>query len=104
MAQQTIQVYQNLLQKSSPNKKTTKNDLVSVVIPCYNAEKYILKCLQSVLNQIYTNLEIIVIDDASTDKSLEIISKIEDKRLKIIQNKTNKGIVFCLNEGIKVAQ
>lgn len=104
MAQQTIQVYQNLLQKSSPNKKTTKNDLVSVVIPCYNAEKYIVKCLQSVLNQIYTNLEIIVIDDASTDKSLEIISKIEDKRLKIIQNKTNKGIVFCLNEGIKVAQ
>lgn len=104
MTQQTLQVYQNLLQKSSPNKKTTNNDLVSVVIPCYNSKKYIVKCLQSVLNQTHTNLEIIVIDDASTDKSVEIISKIEDKRLKIIQNQSNKGIVFCLNEGIKVAQ
>lgn len=103
MALQTIQVYQNLLQKSSNNKNTSNNDLVSVVIPCYNAEKYIEKCLQSVLNQTHTNLEIIVIDDASTDKSLEIISKIEDKRLKIVQNQTNEGIVKSLNKAIKQA-
>lgn len=103
MAKQTLQVYQNLLQKSSQNEKITNNELVSVIIPCYNAEKYIEKCLQSVLNQTHTNLEIIVIDDASTDKSFKIASQIKDERLKIIRNTTNKGIVYSLNKGISQA-
>ena len=51
----------------------TEENLVSILIPVYNAEKYLRKCLDSVVNQSYKNIEIICINDASTDKSLEIL-------------------------------
>ena len=57
---------------------------VSVIIPVHNSEKYILKCINSVINQTYKNLEIILIDDKSTDNSVELIKKIGDKRIKLI--------------------
>lgn len=73
-------------------------DLVSVIIPAYNHEKYIQQCIESVLNQTYSNLEILVADDCSTDKTREIIEKIKDKRLKKIFSKKNKGAVNTMNE------
>lgn len=76
---------------------------VSVIIPIYNKEKYIEKCLESVLNQTYSNLEIIVVDDASTDSSLEIVKKISDERIKIIALAENKGVSNARNEGIDLA-
>ena len=73
-------------------------DLVSVIIPAYNHEKYIKQCIESVLNQTYSNLEILVADDCSTDKTREEIEKIKDKRLKKIFPKKNQGAVNTMNE------
>ena len=79
--------------------------LVSVIIPVYNTEKYIEKCLNSVINQTYTNLEIIVINDASTDSTLDIVNKFahRDARIKIINHTVNKGNGIGRNTGIKTA-
>jgi glycosyltransferase involved in cell wall biosynthesis len=64
--------------------------LVSIVIPCYNYEKYVGQCIKSVLSQTYKNLELIVIDNGSTDNSLEVIRSFSgDDRLKIIKFKEN---------------
>lgn len=56
--------------------------LVSVIIPCYNTEAYIEDTIKSVINQTYKNIEIIVVNDASTDSSAEIISSIRDSRIR----------------------
>ena len=58
---------------------------ISVLVPIYNAEKYIEKCLDSIVNQTYANIEIVLIEDGSTDNSLEIIKEYskQDKRIKI---------------------
>ena len=82
-----------------------KNDkTVSVVIPIYNAEKYIEKTLGSVINQTYKNLEIILVNDGSTDNSLNICQKIKDvdNRIQII-NQSNKGVSEARNAGKMIA-
>ena len=73
---------------------------VSVIIPIYNSEKYIEQCINSVINQTYKNLEIIVVDDNSTDNSLNKIKNIKDKRIKIIELKNNYGVSTARNKGI----
>lgn len=73
---------------------------VSVIVPVYNAEKYIDKNIKSILNQTYQNLEVIVINDGSTDKTLDILKKYSyDDRLKII-NQKNHGVSHARNIGI----
>jgi succinoglycan biosynthesis protein ExoO len=74
---------------------------VSVIIPAYNSAKYIGKAIESVLNQTYYNLEIIIVDDASTDATLKIIKSFRDKRLKIIKNKRNLGVSAARNLALK---
>lgn len=77
-----------------------QKDLVSVIIPTYNREKIIIKSVQSVLNQTYSNLEVIVVDDGSTDNTQLELKKIKDPRLKIIYQ-NNKGACAARNNGIK---
>lgn len=81
------------------------NELISIIIPVYNAEKTIKRCLSSLVSQTYFYIEVIIINDGSTDKSLEIITTFENKikNLKII-NQTNKGVSVARNEGLKVAK
>jgi glycosyltransferase involved in cell wall biosynthesis len=76
--------------------------LVSVIIPCFNAELYIDDCLQSIVNQSYNNLEIIVLDDGSTDESLTIIQQWvnRDARIKIVKNDQNLKLIKTLNKGL----
>lgn len=76
------------------------NDLITVIIPVFNVEKYLEKCLSSVVNQTYKNLEIILVNDGSTDRSLDICKKFEayDKRIKII-TKQNEGLSFARKTG-----
>ena len=75
------------------NTDKKSNPLISVLIPIYNSEKFLEKCLISIINQTYKNIEIICNDDASTDKSLSMLKSFakQDKRIKIIQNKINFG-------------
>ncbi len=75
---------------------------VSVVIPIYNVERYIADTLQSVLHQTYTNLEILLVDDASPDRSIEICRQFTDPRIRIIQQ-ANRGLAGARNTGIRHA-
>jgi len=79
---------------------------VSVVVPAYNAEKYLEKCLDSLVKQTLKDIEIIVVNDASTDNSYNILKKYEKKykNIVIINNKINKGIGYNRNIGIKTAK
>tara|TARA_R110001583_G_scaffold192819_1_gene359887 strand:+ start:3881 stop:4795 length:915 start_codon:yes stop_codon:yes gene_type:complete len=76
--------------------------VISVVIPVYNAERYILEALRSVCDQTYQNLEIIVLDDGSTDRSKELIKSVEDERIRLV-SRENRGLIATLNEGISLS-
>lgn len=68
---------------------------VSVIIPAFNVEKYVEECLNSVLNQSYPNIEIILIEDGSTDKTPFILKQYEDNsRVVLLQNESNKGVGY----------
>lgn len=78
---------------------------VSIIIPSYNSQDYLERCLDSVVNQIYKNIEIIIIDDASTDKTKEIIKKYaeKDKRIIPFYQTVNKGVSASRNIGLKAS-
>lgn len=76
---------------------------ISIIIPTYNVEKYIEKALNSVLNQSFNLLEIIVIDDGSQDKTVSIVQSLKDKRIKLYKNESNKGPAYSRNFGISKA-
>ena len=82
-----------------------QKDLVSIVVPVYNAEKYVDRCIESILGQSYTNIEVIIIDDSSKDNSLAICRKYseQDKRVKVF-SKENKGVSAARNLGIEKAR
>ena len=79
-------------------------DLVSIVVPIYNVEEYLEQCLQSIINQTYSNLEIILVDDGSVDNSLSIIKKYAkiDNRI-IYVSKENGGQASARNVGYTMA-
>lgn len=79
--------------------------LVSVLIPCYNAERFLQKALDSIIGQAYTNLEIIVIDDGSTDNTSNILHRYatKDSRVKFYKNHENRKLIYTLNRGIEIA-
>jgi len=73
--------------------------LVSIVVPNYNCEEYLEKCLDSVVNQTYPNIEIIICDNGSADRSVEIIQEYakRDSRIKVLINEVNQGLINCYN-------
>jgi glycosyltransferase involved in cell wall biosynthesis len=77
--------------------------LVSVIIPSYNHEKYIAKCIDSVLQQTHKNLELIIIDDGSEDSSNDIISSYTDQRIKYVKQ-SNSGAHNAINKGLELAK
>jgi len=77
--------------------------LVSICIPAYNAEKTIVRTIQSIINQTYSNLEIIICDNASLDNTLEIIKCFDDKRINIYSNETNIGAENNWSKCIEIA-
>lgn len=82
-----------------------ENPAISVVVPIYNQEKYLGKCIQSVLSQSFRDFEVILVNDGSTDRSLEICQKYaqKDKRVSII-NKSNEGVTFARRDGLLQAK
>ena len=85
--------------------KNTNQPLISVVLPVYNGEKYLTEAIDSILGQTFEDFELIIIDDGSTDGSLEIMHLYEsvDSRLKLITRK-NRGLPASLNEAINIAK
>lgn len=78
--------------------------LVSVLMPVYNAGKFLRESLESILNQTYNNFEFIIVNDGSTDNSENIIKTYSDNRIKYYSNSRNKGLIFSLNYGIDLAK
>lgn len=77
--------------------------LISVVLPVYNTENYITTSIQSIINQSYSNFELIILDDGSTDRTAEIVRTFDDKRIRFIQHE-NMGMAATLNKGIQLAK
>ena len=80
-------------------------DRITVIVPVYNQENYLVECIESIINQTYKNLEILLIDDGSTDHSLEICNRYKelDKRIKVI-HKENGGLSSARNAGLDAAK
>ena len=80
------------------------SEKISIIVPVYNAENYIEKCIKSIINQTYTNLELLLVDDGSKDESLSIIKLWEkkDTRIKVIQQE-NSGVSAARNAGLREA-
>src|SRR5690554_7062338 len=78
---------------------------VSIIMPAFNAENYIARSIQSVLNQTYKDFELIIINDKSTDNTISIVNDFErkDQRIKVIDLKENQGVAQARNHGIKAS-
>jgi glycosyltransferase involved in cell wall biosynthesis len=79
------------------------NPLVSIIIPLYNGEKYIKETIDSVLEQTYSNLEILIVDDCSSDNSVNTVQGIEDERIKLIHQEKNQGLNKNIQKGVELA-
>lgn len=81
-----------------------KKPKISVIVPCYNVELYLEKCLNSLINQTYKNIEIICVEDCSTDNTKNILKKYDAiKNIKIIYNSKNSGLSYSRNHGLSIA-
>lgn len=80
--------------------------LVSIITPCYNAANYIAQCITSVQNQTYTNWEMLIVDDCSSDHSVEAIKMFQknDKRIKLMKLEVNSGAAISRNKALEYAQ
>lgn len=81
------------------------NPLISIIVPVYNVEKYLQKCVYTIINQTYKNIEIILVDDGSTDSSSSICDKLKsvDSRIIVVHEK-NGGLSDARNVGIKISK
>ncbi len=79
-------------------------ELVSIIMPAYNAESYIKDSIDSVLSQTHTNFELIVVDDCSRDKTVEVVRGLNDSRIKIVELKENVGTGDARNCGLRATQ
>ena len=95
-----------ITENNNNNKNNNNNNnkpLVSVIMPVYNAEKYLDRSISSIINQTYDNLEILLIDDCSTDNSYNILKEYakKDKRIKVFHNQENQHVSETRNVGIR---
>ena len=81
----------------------SKKPMISVLMPVYNAEAFVAESIQSVLNQTFKDFEFLIFDDASTDKSLEIIESFQDSRINVVKNEVNIGMTKNMNKGLDLA-
>lgn len=77
---------------------------ISILMPVYNAQKYLIEAVDSILNQTFKDWELIIINDGSTDSSRELLSQIADDRVIIVDNEKNLGLIDTLNKGINLCR
>lgn len=82
----------------------TSSDKISIVLPTYNGAKYIKKSIESCLNQTHTNVELIIINDGSSDETDQIVGSFKDDRIKYTKLENNKGFINALNTGFAQTQ
>ena len=80
------------------------NELVSIIMPSYNTARYISDSINSVLSQTYNNWELIIVDDCSTDNSIDVIKSFEDSRIILLQNENNSGAALSRNYALREAK
>ncbi|MFH1677735.1 MAG: glycosyltransferase [Patescibacteria group bacterium] len=80
------------------------NPKVTILMPVYNGEQYLREAIESILNQTFMDFEFLIINDGSVDKSEKIIKLYENRRIIFANNPENKGLIFTLNRGLKMAQ
>lgn len=80
------------------------NELVSIIVPVYNSEKYIKETIESIKKQTYKNWELILVDDKSTDKSIKLIEEFKEERIKLLKLERNSGAAVARNTGIEIAK
>ena len=79
-----------------------EKEKISVIVSVYNTEKYVKKCIDSILNQTYENIELVLVEDKSTDKSLDVLKEYKNNsKVILIENKENKGLSYSRNIGLK---
>jgi glycosyltransferase involved in cell wall biosynthesis len=81
-----------------------RNIRVSVLMPAYNAEKYITEAIDSILAQTFSDFEFIIINDGSTDKTPEIVRSYKDSRIVFVDNTKNQGLIAVLNQGLDICR
>lgn len=80
------------------------SDLVSIIMPSYNTAQYIEKTIESVMEQTYTNWELIIVDDCSSDNTEKIVKGIKDERIKFFKNERNSGAAISRNRALQLAK
>jgi len=83
---------------------SANSPVISVITPVYNGEKFIARTIASVLNQSFKDFEYILVNDASTDSSLDIIKSFDDPRIKVVENAVNSRLVTSRNRGLEIAR
>lgn len=76
---------------------------ISVIMPLYNAEQFVKKAIESILQQSFKDFELILIDDCATDNTLDVVSSIKSSKIKIVNNEKNSGIAYSRNKGLELA-
>jgi glycosyltransferase involved in cell wall biosynthesis len=92
------------VKKEIENKYRTTNSMVSVIIPNYNNEIFLKNVILKILDNTYNNIEIIVVDDKSTDNSINILKEFESDKFKILENRENSGTYYSRNKGILMSK
>ncbi len=81
-----------------------KNPKITVLMPVFNAERFLAEAIESILNQSFVDFEFLIIDDGSSDRSREIVRSYDDSRIRLVENERNLGISATLNRGIGLAE
>lgn len=93
-----------ILMTSSPIQDMTPKPLVSIIAPCYNAERFLEAAIQSIFAQDYENFEVIIVDDGSTDNSIAMLEALQNQYSFQLYRQPNQGVSAALNHGLKYAK
>jgi len=102
--EQIIKKIMNDVKEKIEEKYNYSNEMVSVIIPNYNNEIFLKNVITKILKNTYNNIEIIIVDDKSTDNSINIIKEIQNDKIRLYENKENSGTYYSRNKGILMSK